>query len=428
MQLSASLAGVMCCVLLSAACGGGANSGEVDPDDVGQGGEGGTGAHVPGGEGGSGAKVPGGEGGSGASTGSPVGGSNTPDGGTALLGDAGGAKPPIPPPDPNADPGGPKGARGLQAPAGMVGMFVASGNGGRTVISCDDGKTWIAQHKFSDTNNDHSEFTHKGFAHGNGKMAELIGWGAVSSVKYSEDGVTWLRKNVPNKENGTIVFDGVNFVIANGGGSSSATDPGGTWTGAGGTGHGTHARGGGGGPRGSMRGAAVAGGSNAVPVVTWNGGKSWAKANGCPAMDFYNLGQTGGAAMGLESLLIASTSGAACVVAGPGMMGEKVSLPTGARGKVDWLNDRFVIAAVTSLLFSANGRTWTTVKVLPTNMVNIQDVDVSDRGTFVGINRGSNTFYRSEDGANWQKITGPSGGTLIDLEWVHAKPSPQCPD
>ncbi len=40
----------------------------------------------------------------------------------------------------------------------------------------------VAFEQHSDSNDDHSQFTHKGFAHGNGKLVELIGWGQPPSV------------------------------------------------------------------------------------------------------------------------------------------------------------------------------------------------------------------------------------------------------
>lgn len=408
-------------VALLTACGSTASPPSEDDGMGGPGGLGGAGgASEAGGAGGAG-EDNGGSGGEAASEvdaggGGSMGGSGSgsPDAGAAGTGGGSAANPLT-------------GARGATPPAGFVGMFVASGNGGRTVISCDDGRTWIAQHKHSDGNDDHSEFTHKGFAHAPGKLVVLMGWGQPPSVKVSENGVDWQRKSVPGKENGTIVYDGVKFIIASNGGSSTASDPLGTWSAAGRTNHGEHVRGGGGGPGPAGQGAAGAGGSGALPVVTWNGGATWLRPSGCPSMDFSNLGQTGGAAFGGGILLIASTLGKGCVLQPSSNAGMMVSLPGGAQGKVDWVGDRFIIASQSRVMASPDGKSWAVINTLPIGKIKLQDVDVSDKGTFVGIGAGANLFYRSADGLTWDVVTGPSGGNLRDLEWVHARPSAMCP-
>lgn len=85
-------------------------------------------------------------------------------------------------------------------------MFIAAGHGGRTVTSCDDGKTWIANHQYDTANIDHSPYTEKGFAYGNGIFVHLIGWGAPPSVKVSKNGIDWKRFDVPKGGEGGLVF------------------------------------------------------------------------------------------------------------------------------------------------------------------------------------------------------------------------------
>ena len=137
------------------------------PVENGDGGEPGTGRAPSLGAGGTGGSTSAGGMGGSTSAGGVGGGGPPGTGGSA--GDAGGA-----------------GGDLIDPPAGTVPMFVAQGQAGRTIISCDDGRTWVADRSdeawgyCSDHDCDHGP----GAGHG-------ITWGAPGALKRSRDGVTW---------------------------------------------------------------------------------------------------------------------------------------------------------------------------------------------------------------------------------------------
>lgn len=386
--------------------------------DDGQGGEGGA----AGGATGEGGSLSGGDGGGEGGQGAPGSGGGLAEGGR-------GADPQM---DAGASPtgsdGGVEAGPVLPPPAGTVPMFVAAGNGGRTVTSCDDGLTWVANHVFENRNEDHSRFTHKGFAYGKGWFVSLMGWGAWSSIKVSDDGVTWKQIETPfgNTTLGSIAFDGEAFVAFGQSHSSYATVPSGTWTGGGRTGHSTHLRGGGGGAAADGRGAVAGGGDDATAVMSWDGGKSWMAASGCPGMSFSNLGQLGGAAFGNGALVIVSDSGDTCRVTNRGAMKTSGRTGGGVIGKVSFFGDRFLAVSDSRAYTSGDGVTWQSHVFVPQS-VRLRAIARSAKGTYVGIGPGGGAFFRSMDAVTWTKVSGPSGTELIDLHFGYGRASTACP-
>lgn len=331
-----------------------------------------------------------------------------------------------PAPDGKGDDGGGEEIPPLLPPEGLVAMFVAAGNGGRTVTSCDDGKTWVANHQYENSNQDHSAYTHKGFAFGNGWFVSLMGWGARSTLKISNDGVTWKRVEPFTNTLGTVAFDGQTFVVFGQSSSSFASDPSGVWTKGGGTRHSTHLRGGGGGGPPSGRGAVGGGGDGATPVTSWDGGKTWSAATGCPGMRFANLGQEGNAVFGAGVLLLVSDDGKTCRISDGGRKKEAGDLRGRVVGKATWLGDRFMIVSDTRAYFSADGTTWESKAFAPVG-TKLRMVAKSSSGTYAAIGDASNIFYRSTDAITWTRVMGPSGPRLIDVQFGYGQPSALCP-
>lgn len=85
----------------------------------------------------------------------------------------------------------------------LVNVFMASGHVGRTLFSCDDGKTWI--HDLSDDDNtrcwvtgdpkyvecDHTDNAGRGLDSDNGLFFANFGWGYNGTLRSSRDGVHW---------------------------------------------------------------------------------------------------------------------------------------------------------------------------------------------------------------------------------------------
>src|SRR5690606_34582516 len=105
--------------------------------------------------------------------------------------------------------------------AGEVPMFVATGMGGRRVMSCDGGRTWIADQAEApeDEADAHRTYTPKGLAYGNGTFIFLTGWGTPGTVWVSHDGIDWDPRvldegfEVAEYGFGGIGFDGESFIL-----------------------------------------------------------------------------------------------------------------------------------------------------------------------------------------------------------------------
>ena len=108
--------------------------------------------------------------------------------------------------------------------AGRVNAFMATGHVGRTVFSCDDGRTWI--HDRSDNNStrcwvdgdpnyvecDHTVNAGRGVDAGDGWFFANFGWGSNGSVRRSRDGVNWQTMISDGWGGGVSLLDGYVYV------------------------------------------------------------------------------------------------------------------------------------------------------------------------------------------------------------------------
>jgi hypothetical protein len=86
-----------------------------------------------------------------------------------------------------------------QPPPGSVPIFVALGHVGRTLVSCDDGRTWTLDRDEDPDNRiscksddcDHNPFSAKDFSFDAGWFITSLGWGNPSTVRRSRDGFHW---------------------------------------------------------------------------------------------------------------------------------------------------------------------------------------------------------------------------------------------
>lgn len=311
-------------------------------------------------------------------------------------------------------------------PSGAVPMFVAAGHGGRTITSCDDGRTWTANHALESGNNDHSPYTHKGLAYGQGTFMEIMGWGAGVSLKVSDDGVTWRRETNLNTNGfyGGIAHGGGVFAMLRQGVTQMSNNAGVSWTRATTQPRGDFREGGGGGD--AQRGVFAGGGSGQAPWMSWDSGRTWRAASGCGAMDFGGIGQVGGMAYGNGVLLIVAENGKTCRINNNGDTTETGSLGASINGKLFWVGDRFWVMTGNKAHRSADGKTWETLSLQPTTVA-IHSIARSDAGTYVGIDRSGSRFYRSSDGVAWQAATGTSGNQLLRVVFGYGKASAACP-
>ncbi len=109
-----------------------------------------------------------------------------------------------------------------------VGVFVAAGHMGRTLMSCDDGRTWIHDQSANDATRcwvdgdpnyvecDHTPYSFTGLDYNNGWFFTMAGWGYPGTLRRSQNAFQWQTlRNVQG--NGLTFINNVLYVNASGG-------------------------------------------------------------------------------------------------------------------------------------------------------------------------------------------------------------------
>jgi hypothetical protein len=313
-------------------------------------------------------------------------------------------------------------------------MFIASGHGARTITSCDDGKTWIANHFYENRNEDHSQYTEKGFVYGNGLFIQLLGWGTPTSVKISKNGIDWMRVTGVSGSGGIAFINplggGSNngaFITIGGYGGCSRSTNGTTWSSCLGPNYPHVLRDAGGGD------LFIGAGGDIAAQFSFDGGLSWRGSASCSAeRGFGNLGQEGGFISGNGVSVVVSSNGTFCQTSDKGITWKTGNLGTPISGKAVFIGGKFWAPYGRGAFTSSDGVTWNqhTFSPASTNIHAIARSDVT--GTFVGIERTYsdpvNRYFRSSDGGvTWSPISGPGGTSLRRLAFGYGEPSKDCP-
>lgn len=318
-------------------------------------------------------------------------------------------------------------------PPTMAGVVVAVGRGGRSTISCDDGRTWIenrietaptvrcwgqpnnAEPQFLDAegtmpNPDYLECDHHtssvtGLVFHGGAFFRSIGWGTPGRTQRSVDGVTWSEPSAAFATTylGLVAFD--DALIAMGTPQPfMSTDEGGAWTATSGSlgwesGHVRSATRSSYGPMGSIvfitdmgiwysadRGATFHG-----PEASPCDGRSFASGNGVT--------------------VLTGADGTMCTTVDGGATWQTQRLGTSFTGSPVWNGTAFHAWGNASgggaHFVSANGVAWTTTMV---PSANFGAVGATASGAFVATNGIWNggyenqRFFRSDDGETWEML------------------------
>jgi hypothetical protein len=337
----------------------------------------------------------------------------------------------------------------------MVPMFVATGYGARTITSCDDGKTWIADHVYNPTtgecngptpcNRSHQDLTEKGLVYGNGMFVQIVGWGANPSVNVSRNGIDWKLMKIPAsliRIDGNIVFltePTPHFVALMGyrGFCAESADAE-NWKACPAapmySGSLSLREAGGGGP-------AIGGGGDQPMVFSFDSAKTWATNAACAfgsvaPQEFGNLGQEGGIMWGHDTLAVVTTGGRFCRTNDLGKTWQAGNIGGSAVGKASFSGGKFWAPNGAYAHTSDDGMTWTRIDFKPTG-VRIHEMARGDSGTLVGVERLGDTgnvskeptrFYRSVDGGqNWTMSTAAAGTMFRRVVFGYGLPSAQCP-
>jgi len=334
--------------------------------------------------------------------------------------------------------GGQGGQGGGIVDPNLVPLFVAQGMAGRTVISCDDGMTWVGNRSDDDTypcfssttyDCDHHPGAGRGIAYGNGYFVATFGWGKPGSIRRSTNGVDW-ENVLEGKTFAGIVFGGDGFLagerppqVSDSAGAMWA--PGGdlnsdVWN-ARRTGFAPH--------DGGRFLIAFGDGSGNDLNVSKDRGATWARPTTLPAACAGDIQWSGGFAYGNGIIVVLGGTGVACRSLDGGDTWTESSIGGGVDARLLWTGNEFVTwgrdANYATMQFtSADGAAWTatptevrkknadgTTQTSPGPLLGA--VDRSDAGTYEAVNGGweqwyeKQRFYRSTDGITWDEL--PAG-------------------
>lgn len=331
-------------------------------------------------------------------------------------------------------------AGGDAAVGARVPVFVAQGHLGRMTVSCDDGRTWVANRSTDDAARcftggldcDHNSNAGRGLAYGNGYFVATFGWGMPGVVRRSRDGLTW-EDTLGGRTFADVAF-GNGVFLANDRTPQRSRDGSG-WMAAGTTNASAgnmrtiefvpH------GPRGRFL-ASAESGTNRDIVWSDDNGSNWHSASVRPNV----CGQQAkGFAYGNGVTVLTSGVGHVCRSTDGGDTWTTVSVAMGELSTPLWTGSEFFAWAGSQLWRSADGRQWSSTALVGTQ-VSIGAVARSAAGTFVAVRGGwqvwydQQRFYRSTDGIHWDTLAAGSyvGSHPINfIEFGYAPAGTVCP-
>lgn len=334
-----------------------------------------------------------------------------------------------------------------------VPVFVASGHMGRTVVSCDDGKTWVHDQSADDSARcfendfdcDHNENAGTGLVYFDGWFVATFGWGAPGTIRRSQDGVSWQTTLDESTAGSSTTFAGLmagERLIAGARNSKVSTDHGASWQNAGDTDFGEiyNVRTGGYSGFGGGRYVIVAEDSAHATRISSDGGQSWHAPSSMPGECGADPLRVAGSP---DVILVVSRNGTVCSSNDGGDTFEAHDALSGAGGSLEagaiWADGKFMIWGNKSgegrvVLTSADGKAWSSQ---PGPDFSVGPVAYSPlSGTFVAVSdawRGwyeAQRFYRSDDGLTWQELPSGSyqgGHPIRNIAFGTVPGSPICP-
>lgn len=326
----------------------------------------------------------------------------------------------------------------IEPPPGTIPMFVAQGIAGRTLISCDDGRSWVADQsdrgwKYCDSNDcSHDSGAGKGVIWADGWFFLTFGWGAPGSIRRSRDGVTWEPMLV-GKYFGGLAYGNGRIVAGNKFGRYS-DDLGKTWPDPGQLL-----------PFGGVRATAFvphgaglflfsASGSTASEIRYSSDGISWNAPDSQPATCAEDTRQSGRIVYGNGTIVTTGGNGVICRSTDGGVTWTSKSISNQLGGNGIWTGSEFMTWDRGTVFRSTDGDTWTETDTVP-NDVDVGVVAISARGTIAAITGGGKDYddqraYRSVDGVHWEELSESAfvqGHAMRAMAFGYGQPSEYCP-
>lgn len=355
-------------------------------------------------------------------------------------------------------------AGGGEVDAGLVGVFVAIGHVTRSTVSCDEGRTWVANRSDNDgircftstpdggnPDCDHRYGSGRGIAWTRGAgFVGNWGWGEPGVIRRSADGVSWaVVDRGANFASMVAGADGTLFAASRSGKVSRTAGE--RWVSAGTANLQANGmpvwnvrRGGFGGLDAGVY-VLVADSNTAMvssDLQTWRAPGAWPSTCGA------NIQWEGGVASGNGVLLVLGGDGVACRSVDNGVTWTAHAIGGQVDARLLWTGTEFVSWGSASngrqRFASPDGITWraepTTLRrngvMVAGNGPLIGAVARSPAGTFVAANGGwmtwyaSQRFYRSVDGLEWDEL--PAGAfvgshPITHIAWGEVSRPSACP-
>lgn len=336
----------------------------------------------------------------------------------------------------NGGSGGEVGGGGGAAP-GTLGVFVAQGHLGRTLVSCDGGHTWQGDQSLDPegvcwpdsgpgVECDHHPGAAGGLAFQGGAFFATFGWGdPPGGVVRSSDGVTWDTVLEGTTFGGLAA--GLGRVVAADRNPQVTSDGGATWDeitdlpltiwnlreiGFADVGGGVFV----------MVGSD---GATEELVRSVDGGLTWQVPDAVDPACELGFYAAGGITSGNGVILVANGSASVCRSTDAGVTWQAAPLPSGFESSLVFTGSVFSVWAQGQRLDSADGLSWSSTPLSPSGLV-LGPVAMSDDGAYVAVRGGwgawyeEQRFYRSDDGVAWVELDAadaPTGHPLRDLEF-----------
>lgn len=328
-------------------------------------------------------------------------------------------------------------------PAGLVPMFVAQGHVARTILSCDDGQSWIEDQSDDDTircfesgfDCDHHPGAANGIVWHDGAFFATFGWGMPGGVRRSRDGIAWEEVLAGTTFGGLAA--GAGRVIGAARTPSASVDGGDTWTDLPeiplqniyNVRESTFA------PYAEGRFVLVGNDGDARFIaVSSNGGDSF-DLPAVPAACNISFYRSGGIAFGAGAIVVSAGGPEACLSTDGGGTWSVVDVGGTFESSILWSGGSFWAWGGGQVFTSADGAAWASQPMTPGN-VDIGPAAVSPGGTFVAVRAGwnqwydSQRFYRSTDGVSWTEVAAGSfsgGHPIVHVAFGYGEPSASCP-
>lgn len=327
-------------------------------------------------------------------------------------------------------------------PPGEVSLFVAQGYAGRSLVSCDRGRSWVGDRSDDDSlrcfrdgfDCDHHPGAAKGITYGRGYFFATYGWGAEGSVRRSRDGVAW-QSVLTGTQFGGIAYGAGRVVAGDPTVARWSEDLGETWNASDpGLGFSAHVR----------RMLFVDSASSFVMVGNRDDGdhltisadgETWQQATTHPAPCSGPTEGGGGIASGNGAAVILYRSGSVCRSTDGSAWTASAMPTTPAEGDaysyVVFADGQFWVWEGGSAYTSPDAETWTAAPIDPPNL-RLGAVDYAD-GSFVGVRHGwqrdyeDQELYFSDDGLRWQPASIAGGHPISFITHGRGAASDVCP-